>query len=122
MKKCWFVFFMVFLTACSTTTNGNSLMLSEIYNTGMPQGFEQINVKNIVQKHIPISTQKSEVLSTLKKLGCKDIIEESDNTVFARYTWGKPMLDPDARSVAMTFSFGSDNRLVSIEAFYLKAQ
>ena len=97
-------------------------MLSEIYNTGKPEGFEQIDVKNIVLKYIPIGSNKEQVAATLKKLGCKDIIEEDNNKIFARYNWGQPLFDRDPRSAAMIFTFSADNQLIDIEAVYHKAQ
>lgn len=97
-------------------------MLSEIYSTGNPEGFEQIDVHEIVLKYIPIGSDRATVVAILKSMNVPDIHEKPNNVIYAEDRTGKAMLTPNARRIVMEFSFDQKNKLTKAKATYLKLQ
>ncbi|MGO4780165.1 DUF6393 family protein [Lysobacter sp. 2RAB21] len=50
------------------------------------------------------------------------MIEDSADKLVVRDNKGQAMLDPDARSVVMTFSFDPSGKLAKVAAVHLKNQ
>ena len=93
---------MFVVSACKPNENNN--LLSEIYLSGNPQGFEKINVDSIVAKYIKPESSKETVLELLKQNDIK-VIQENNNELTARYNWGNIMTRPDPKSVVIYFTF-----------------
>lgn len=97
-------------------------MLEDIYASQKPVRFEQLDVTDIVLKHIPLGTDKAAIDASLNALASAKIIEDSPSRLVVRDNKGQAMLDPDARSIVMTFSFDPDGKLSKVEALHLKNQ
>lgn len=97
-------------------------MLEEIYASRKPVRFEQIDVTDLVLKHLPLGTDKSVVVASFKASGTSKIVEDTPDKLVVRDNRGQAMLDPDARSIVMTFSFGPDGKLSGLKALHLKNQ
>lgn len=110
------------LTRDSTMKSGVHDMLEEIYSSPKPVRFEQLDVSAIVVKHIPLGTEKAAVADSFKSSPSSKIIEDSADKLVVRDNKGQAMLDPDARSVVMTFSFDASGKLAKVAAVHLKNQ
>lgn len=97
-------------------------MLEEIYASRKPVRFEQLDVTDLVLKHLPLGTDKSVVAASFKASGTSKIVEDAPDKLVVRDNRGQAMLDPDARSIVMTFSFGPDGKLSGLKALHLKNQ
>jgi Family of unknown function (DUF6393) len=110
------------LTRDQTMKEEVQLMLEEIYASQKPVRFDQLDVAEIVLRHIPLGTDKAAVEASFKSLSTAKIIEDSPSRLVVRDNKGQAMLDPDARSVVMTFSFDLSGKLTKVEALHLKNQ
>ncbi|AWH24475.1 DUF6393 family protein [Stenotrophomonas sp. YAU14D1_LEIMI4_1] len=97
-------------------------MLDEIYASKKPVRFEQLDVSAIVSRYLPLGTPRADVLAAMGAQPGAKIIEDSPATLIVRDDRGKAMLDPDARSVVMTFTFDSAGKLDQVQAVHLKNQ
>lgn len=97
-------------------------MISEIYALKGPEGFEQIDVREIVQKYIPIGVDKSVVIADLERMNVPEIHEKAGNLIYAEARTGKALLTPNGRRVVMEFFFDERNKLLKLNATYLKLQ
>lgn len=105
-----------------THQQGPRMMLDEIYASGKPAGFEQLDVSGIVRKYIPAGSKRKTVESLFKESATSRVVESDPDTLVVRDDRGRAMLDPDPRSVLMTFSFDPAGALVDIKAVHLKQQ
>jgi hypothetical protein len=110
------------LTRDQTMKEGVQLMLEEIYASQKPVRFDQLDVAEIVLRHIPLRTEKNAIYVSFKSLESAKIIEDSPLRLVVRDNCGQAMLDPDARSIVMTFSFDLSEKLTKVEALHLKNQ
>lgn len=97
-------------------------MLENIYASQKPVRFEQLDVAEIVLRHIPLGTDKAVIDASFTSLESAKIIEDSPSRLIVRDDRGQAMLDPDARSIVMTFSFNPSEKLTKVEALHLKNQ
>jgi hypothetical protein len=97
-------------------------MLEEIYSSRKPVRFEQLDVSEIVVKHIPLGTEKAAISSSFKSSPTSKIVEDSADKLVVRDNKGQAMLDPDARSVVITFNFDASGKLTKVGAVHLKNQ
>ena len=97
-------------------------MLEEIYASRKPVRFEQLDVSGIVLQHIPLGTDKSAVTAAFASSPTTKAIEDTPTRLVLRDDKGRAMLDPDARSVVMTFSFDAAGKLTAVQALHLKNQ
>lgn len=109
-------------TRDETMKTGVAPMLEEIYSSRKPVRFEQLDVSEIVLRHIPLGTDKAAVEAQFKAAPGAKIVEDSPAELVVRDNRGQAMLDPDARSVVMTFSFDAAGKLVKVAAVHLKNQ
>ncbi len=110
-------------TAAEASRNrGVSAMLEEIHASRKPVGFEQLDVSAIVDRYLPAGTPRADVLAAMREHPGARVIEESPATLIVRDDQGKAMLDPDARSVVMTFTFDGAGKLAQVRAVHLKHQ
>lgn len=110
-------------TAAEASRNrGVSEMFEEIHASRKPVGFEQLDVSVIVGRYLPAGTPRADVLAALREQPGARIIEESPTTLIVRDDQGKAMLDPDAHSVVMTFTFDGAGKLAQVQAVHLKHQ
>jgi hypothetical protein len=105
-----------------TINEGVQRMLEEIYASQKPIRFEQLDVAPLVLKHIPLGTDKAAVEASFRSLSTAKIVEDTPSRLVVRDNKGQAMLDPDARSVVMTFSFDLSGKLSKVEALHLKNQ
>lgn len=101
---------------------GVGAMLEEIYASGKPIRFERLDVSPIVKKYFPVGTDRASVVDAFAKSSTSKIIEDHADKVVVRDNRGQAMLDPDARSVVMSFQFDADGKVAGIEALHLKNQ
>ena len=97
-------------------------MLEEIYSSRKPVRFDQLDVSGIVLRHIPLGTDKATVRAAFGSSNTTKVVEDSPDKLVLRDNKGRAMLDPDARSIVMTFSFDPDGKLSRVEALHLKNQ
>lgn len=97
-------------------------MLEEIYASRKPVRFEQLDVSELVLRHLPLGTDKSAVVASFQASGTSKIVEDAPAKLVVRDNKGQAMLDPDARSIVMTFSFGPDSKLSGLKALHMKNQ
>ncbi len=97
-------------------------MLDEIYASRKPVRFEQLDVSDMVAKVIPVGADKSAVLRAFAQSPTSRIVEDTPSRIVVRDDRGKAMLDPDARSVVMTFLLGDDGKVANVNAVHLKNQ
>ena len=97
-------------------------MLEEIYASRKPVRFEQLDVSDIGLRHIPLGTDKGAVAAAFASSPTTKVIEDTPTKLVLRDDKGRAMLDPDARSVVMTFSFDLAGRLAEVKALHLKPQ
>lgn len=109
-------------TRDETMKTGVSQMLEEIYSSQKPVRFEQLDVSAIVLKHIPLGTDKQAVSGLFQASPSAKIVEDAADKLVVRDNKGQAMLDPDARSVVMTFSFDAAGKLAKVDAVHLKNQ
>ncbi|WP_258079503.1 DUF6393 family protein [Xanthomonas arboricola] len=105
-----------------TMKSGASPMLEEIYASKKPVRFEQVDVSSIVSKYVPLGTTKLVVLETFSKSPTSKIVEDTPGKVVVRDNKGQAMLDPDARSIVMTFSLDADGKVTHVDAVHIKNQ
>ena len=97
-------------------------MLEEIYASRKPVRFEQLDVSGIVLQHLPLGTDRAAVEAAFRSSPTTKIIEDTPTRLLLRDDKGRAMLDPDARSVVMTFSFDAAGKLAEVKALHLKNQ
>lgn len=97
-------------------------MLQEIYASPHPVQFQQIDVSDQAMKSIPVGTKRSAVFAAFKPVASSKIVKDTPETLVIRDDKGQAMLDPDARSVVITFSFDKEEKVRSVDAVYLKNQ
>ncbi|MEA9589497.1 DUF6393 family protein [Xanthomonas sp. WHRI 10064A] len=105
-----------------TMKSGASPMLDEIYASKKPVRFEQVDVSSTVAKYIPLGATKLVVLETFGKAPTSKIVEDTADKVVIRDNRGQAMLDPDARSIVMTFSLDTAGKVTHIDAVHIKNQ
>lgn len=109
--------------ASNTSMNqGVRPMLEEIYASRKPVRFEQIDVSGIVLNHFPLGTDKATVKASFESSNTTRVVEDAPGKLVLRDDKGQAMLDPDARSVVMTFSFDLAGKLTGVDALHLKHQ
>lgn len=97
-------------------------MLEEIYASGTPTGFEQMDVSRAVLSHFPPGTPREAIEQGFNRIKSSSTVERTQDTLIVRHNRGRAMLDPDARSVVITFFFDQNNQLRSVEALHIKSQ
>ena len=97
-------------------------MLQEIYALPHPVRFQQIDVSAQAMKSIPVGTKRSAIFAAFKPVASSKIVKDAAETLVVRDDKGQAMLDPDARSVVITFAFDKEEKVRSVEAVYLKNQ
>lgn len=97
-------------------------MLDEIYASRQPVRFEQVDVSRIVAKYVPVGTAKLVVLERFGNSPTSKIVEDTIGKVVVRDDKGQAMLDPDARSIVMTFSLDTDGKVTHVDAVHIKNQ
>jgi hypothetical protein len=102
--------------------SGAGPMLEEIYASRKPVRFEQIDVSNIVSKYFPLGTGKTAVLDAFGKSATSKVVENTPGKVIVRDDKGQAMLDPDARSVVMTFTLDAEGKVTHVDAVHIKNQ
>jgi Family of unknown function (DUF6393) len=105
-----------------TTDQRVRLVLDDIYASRKPVRFEQIDVSDIVLKHIPLGIGKDAVAATFASSRTTRVIEGTPTRLVLRDDKGRAMLDPDARSVVMTFSFDLAGKLAEVKALHFRNQ
>lgn len=99
-----------------------SQLLQEVFSSPVPTGFQQVDVSARVRTIVPIGKTRSQVLAALETVSSSKIVIDLPEQLVVRSNMGRPILDPDARSVVMTFSFNKENNLTGVRAVYLKSQ
>ncbi|MCS3748112.1 hypothetical protein FHY18_003745 [Xanthomonas arboricola] len=102
--------------------SGAGQMLDEIYASRQPVRFEQVDVSRIVAKYVPVGTAKLVVLERFGNSPTSKIVEDTIGKVVVRDDKGQAMLDPDARSIVMTFSLDTDGKVTHVDAVHIKNQ
>ncbi|AWH16724.1 hypothetical protein C1922_05040 [Stenotrophomonas sp. ZAC14D2_NAIMI4_7] len=97
-------------------------MLEEVHASRKPVGFEQLDVSAIVSRYLPAGTPRADVLAAIREHPAARIIEDWPATLIVRNDKSKAVLDPDARSVVMTFTFDGADKLTQVQAVHLKHQ
>lgn len=97
-------------------------MLEEIYASQKPVRFEQRDVSAIVTRYFPVGTDKAAVLDAFGTSSTTKVIEDTADKVVVRDNKGQAMLDPDARSVVITFTLDAGGKVSQVEALHLKNQ
>lgn len=97
-------------------------LLQEVFSSPLPTGFQQADVSARVSTIVPIGKTRSQVLAAFETVSSSKIVIDLPEKLVVRSNKGRPMLDPDARSVVMTFSFNKQNKLIGVRAVYLKSQ
>ena len=105
-----------------TMNQGVRPMLDEIYASRKPVRFEQIDVSGIVLNHFPLGTDRATVKASFESSNTTRVVEDAPGKLVLRDDKGQAMLDPDARSVVMTFSFDLAGKLTRVDALHLKHQ
>lgn len=103
-------------------TNGAKDMLNQIYSSSTPVKFEQIDVSDIVLSHFPTGTTRGDIENHFDKITSTKAVEITQDKIVFRDNRGQAMLDPDARSIIITFHFDHENKLHSVEALHIKSQ
>lgn len=103
-------------------TTGVNKMLDDIYASAKPVRFEQLDVSDRIAGHFPPGTRRAAVRDAFKASTSSKIVEDSAETLVVRDNKGQAMLDPDAQSIVMTFSFDVGDALVAVKAVHLKNQ
>ncbi|WP_355605992.1 DUF6393 family protein [Xanthomonas cannabis] len=97
-------------------------MLDEIYASQQPLRLQQIDVSSIVSKYIQLSTARATVLKIFGNSPTSRIIENTAGKLVVRDNKGQAIMDPDARSIVMTFSLDSSGKVTHIDAVCIKSQ
>lgn len=97
-------------------------MFDEIYESGTPVRFEQIDVSNLVLSHLPLGTPRENIEQIFDEIKSSKIVSSAKDTLVVRDNRGQAMLDPNARSVVITFLFDQNKKLQSVEAVHIKNQ
>ncbi|WP_355582264.1 DUF6393 family protein [Xanthomonas cannabis] len=97
-------------------------MLDEIYASQQPLRLQQIDVSSIVSKYIQLSTARATVLKMFDDSPTSRIIEDTAGKLVVRDNKGQAIMDPDARSIVMTFSLDSSGKVTHIDAVCIKSQ
>lgn len=97
-------------------------MLDEIYASQKPLRLQQIDVSSIVSKYIPLATAKARVLEMFGSSPTSKVVEETAGKLVVRDNKGQAILNPDARSIVMTFSLDSSGKVTHVDAVYIKNQ
>ncbi|WP_235872600.1 DUF6393 family protein [Pseudoxanthomonas winnipegensis] len=106
----------------ASTKSGVGPMLEEIYASRKPVRFEQLDVSDIVRRHFPVGTDKATVIDAFANSSTSKVVEDTADKLVVRDNHGQAMLDPDARSVVITFHLDADGKVSGIEALHLKNQ
>lgn len=97
-------------------------MLESIYASATPVRFEQLDVSNLVAERFPVGTDRAVVKRAFSASASSKIVEDVPEKLVIRDNKGQAMLDPDARSIVMTFSFDAHGALLAVKAVHLKNQ
>ncbi|MBB3923977.1 MULTISPECIES: DUF6393 family protein [Xanthomonas] len=97
-------------------------MLDEIYASQKPLRLQQIDVSSIVSKYIPLATAKARVLEMFGSSPTSNVVEETAGKLVVRDNKEQAILNPDARSIVMTFSLDSSGKVTHVDAVYIKNQ
>lgn len=97
-------------------------MLESIHASATPDRFEQLDVSDLVAEHFPVGTGRAVVKEAFLASASSKIVEETPGKLVVRDNKGQAMLDPDARSIVMTFSFDTQGALIAVNAIHLKYQ
>ncbi|KHL52669.1 hypothetical protein OZ13_17725 [Xanthomonas cannabis pv. cannabis] len=97
-------------------------MLDEIYASQQPLRLQQIDVSSIVSKYIQLSTAKATVLKMFDDSPTSRIVEDTAGKLVVRDNRGQAIMDPDARSIVMTFSLDSNGKVTHIDAVCINSQ
>ena len=103
-------------------TQAGQNMLDEIYKSGTPVGFEQTDASSLVLRHFPLGTPRGNIEQAFNNIKSSKAVASTADTLVVRDNRGQAMLDPDARSVVITFSFDKNKNLHSVEAVHIKNQ
>ncbi|KGE50438.1 hypothetical protein GW15_0221005 [Xanthomonas axonopodis pv. vasculorum] len=95
-------------------------MLDEMYASRKPNRYDQVDVSSIVARYVPVGTHKAAVLETFGTSPTSKIVEETASKVVVRDDRGRAMLDPDARSILMTFSLDGEGKVTHADAVHIK--
>lgn len=99
-----------------------SRMLEAIYASQRPVGFQQIDVTHQVSGSIPLGSTRAAILEAFRTVQSSRVVKATPETLVIRDDRGKAMLDPDARSIIMTYSFDIAGKLRGVNAVYLFQQ
>lgn len=96
------------------------LVLDDIYASRKPVRFEQLDVSEIVLRQIPRGTEKETIAAAFASSPTTRVIEDTPTRLVLRDDKSRAMLDPDARSIVMTFEFDLAGRLAEVKALHLR--
>ncbi|MCV4283391.1 DUF6393 family protein [Pseudomonas capsici] len=99
-----------------------SAMLDEVHSSRKPVGFEQVDVSDVVARYFPLNTRKAVIVQVFISSETSKIIEDAPDKLVVRDNRGQAILEPDASSVVMTFTFNKDSMLSQLHAVRLKSQ
>lgn len=99
-----------------------SRLLQKVFSAPLPRGFQQVDVSARVRAVLPTGKTRSTVLEALKTVSSSKIVIDSPEELVVRANKGRAMLDPDAGSVVMAFSFDEEGKLSGVRAFNSKSQ
>ncbi len=101
---------------------GVQQMLDDIYTSGSPVGFDQIDVSARVTAQFPAGMGRAEVERVFQTTSSSRIVDSSPALLVVRDIRGKPMVEPDARTVLMEFLFDASGNLRSSKALHMRRQ
>ncbi|MBI6852027.1 hypothetical protein YA0002_04555 [Pseudomonas cichorii] len=99
-----------------------SAMLDEVHSSRKPVGFEQVDVSDVVARYFPLNTRKAVIVQAFTLSETSKIIEDTPDTLVVRDKRGQAILEPDASSVVMIFTFNKNSTLGQVHAVRLKSQ
>ncbi|MET0126232.1 MAG: DUF6393 family protein [Pseudomonas caspiana] len=97
-------------------------MFDEIYALRKPVGFEQLDVSDVVTRYFPLNTRKTVLTQAFAPSGTWVIVEDLPDRLVVRDNRGRALVDLDASSVVMTFSFRKSSTLSQVQAVRIKSQ
>lgn len=97
-------------------------MFDGIYDSGKPQGFDQLDVSAQVATLFPLGADKRSVERTFKGISSAEVFVESPQDVVVITKRGMAMFDVDPRKIVIHFRFDEVGKLVALEAFHLRNQ
>lgn len=97
-------------------------MLEQIYASTPPVRFEQLDVSAIVARYFPTGTPKATVLEAFNASATSKVVQDTADRIVVRDNKGQAMLDPDARSVVITFTLDPAGKVSGVHALHMKNQ